>query len=433
MDRSFERPTFKESNMTEESSGSAPAESGGSQPQASESPGTTQEPTVSKTEVDEETGIELPGVVSRNAGNKHIPDIPTRGPDGKFRSRQQREQDLEKEMAEEKKAFEPPEPEVKPEPKPEDKNVPEPPPGSEKKDSQAPEKFVFAGEEYESQEKAEQSIRSLKGMFKPLTEERDAERTRADQAVDSAIQWRDYAQKLEAEKKAGQPDSPAPHGTQPPAEGQQAFDYAKILQSIDGQAFEKIAQDPDKGLPIAGRFLAAQIMDAVTNELLPQYRQQILDEVNKGIDPIREQQEFNQAAESVKDMFVNASQLRDAEGNQAFPELNDPEIAYKIGELWRQSDLPADIAMTPKGLIQAIAQFRLYHGAPQRQAPEPEAKPDPEPTPTAPPPAAAASESGDSGIARPGSPAGNADNAFARALDETQLVDPVLGFARRRR
>lgn len=426
--------------MSDQPSGGAPAE-GGSQPQATESPGTTQEPKSppsepkksegkpdgdqsSETKADKQTGIRLPGVVSKNDGNDLIPDIPRRGPDGKFQSREDRAKALEKEMEDERKAFFPPDP-----PADDKKTVPEPPPGSEKKtDSQAPEKFSFAGEEYESREKAEQSIKSLKGMFKPLTQERDSERQRADEAVDSAIKWREYALHLE---QGGKPNSPAPQDPQAPAGDQKVagVDLAKILQNVDGNMFEKIAQDPDKGLPIAGRYLAASVLDAVVNELLPQYRQQILDEVNKGIDPIREQQAFNDAAESVKDMFVSARGLRLNDGSQAFPELNDPETAFRIAEVWRNLELPAEVAMSPKGLMQAIATYRLYHGAPQPKAPEP--TPEPKSTPAV-PHAAGASDSGGSGVI-PGAGKANPDDLFSRALDETELVDPNLGFAVRRR
>jgi hypothetical protein len=361
--------------------------------------------------------------VSKNDGNDVIPDVPRRGPDGKFMTRDQQAAQLEKEMEDERKAFFPSDEE------PPTKDVPEPPPGSEK-DSQAPKKFVFAGEEYESQEKAEQSIKSLKGMFKPLTQERDFERQRADEAVNSAVKWREYALHLE-QGQGQQTPSPAPQGTPAPAGDQKVagVDLAKILENVDGNMFEKIAKDPDKGLPIAGRYLAASVIDAVVNELLPQYRQQILDEVNKGIDPLREQQAFNDAAESVKDMFVSARGLRLNDGSQAFPELEDPETAFRIAETWRNLDLPAEVAMTPKGLMQAIATYRLYHGAPQ---PKSEPQPTPQPTPQAPPFAAGASDSGGSGVI-PGAGKSSPDDLFARALDETELVDPNLGFAVRRR
>lgn len=424
-----------------EPSGGAPAE-GGSQSQATQSSTEPQAPQSapkappteskpmgdepSKTEPDKPTGIKLPGVVHRN--DDFGPDLPLRDSDGKFRSRKERQDQLEREMLEEKG--------ITLGGRPEDEGgkqtPPEPPPGSDQKkvDPAAPEKFTFAGKEYESKEAAEQSIKSFQGMFKPLQAERD-------QMVTLANQWKEYAENIERRYQQGTPPAASPAPTRTPQSPAPQLDAKTILNAIDGAAFEKIAQDPDKGLPYASRFLAAQILDAVNQHLIPQVRQQAIDEMNqrmaetygKDIQSYREQRAFEDATTEVAEIFNGVRALKDqSTGEPAFPELNDPDTARKVGELWSKMNLPMEYALSPQGVLQAIANYRMYYGPPQ-----PKTTPaSPAPQREVPPPAAAASDGGTPSRV-PGGQKFNPEDAFTRALDEASLVDPVLGFQVRRR
>ncbi len=355
----------------------------------------------------------LPGVMTRDDGDDIFPDLGFKGKGGKRVSREKAMKELDAELREEKGTgiFDVPPPPVEPEVE----EAAKPP--------QPKAKFKFADKEYESQEAAEQSIKSLQGMFKPLTE-------RAEKAEELARQWYDYAN---AQKQAPQPQvQQQPEVRQQPTQETAQAELEKALSKVDGNLFESLARE--HGLPLAGRYLAAQVLATVHDEMLPALREEIMKQLQPELEPIRQDRGFQQATQHVAGLMDQVAEYKTQDGEIAFPELQSAETTMQIGELWRSLNLPPEVALTPQGLLQAIALYRMYNGAPSQSATPTPTVNVPRPAQTAPRAAAASLE--DAGAPSPASErAGSGGFAarFSRELDASPLVDANLGFAVRRR
>jgi len=295
--------------------------------------------------------------------------------------------------------------------------VPEPP-----VDPNAPKKYVFAGKEYESQEQAEQSFKSLQGQFKPLIEARDA-------AAYSANGWKQVAdgqqariQQLEAELAARQ----APPQSQPAEQGQSAEQQAQA--DIDWDLYAVIRQAAEaEGNPWkADRWLHEQMQEAIKAR-----EAALRDELTK---PYREAQARQQTLAEVEQLASSlAEYVNDSDGQPSFPELRDSRSAYMIGKLWQQMGLPPQYATTPQGMVAAIALYRMIESQSAQPSPEPTSQ---EPVPTSPPapdPARAAAElGGGKPESMPSAAAGEVDPrqaAILAGLRRTALTRKGLGFS----
>lgn len=362
----------------------------------------------------------LPGVVSRGDGDDIFPDLGYKSKSGKRVSREQAMREVDEEMKAEhgQSPF----------------DIPEPPEGAEKQpedEAPKPQKFKFGDKEYDSLEQAEQSFRSLQGMFKPMQERLTSAEQLAEKAAESARAWRARAIELEG----GGQVAPTPQRPVPPESGQQGrdpkADLEAALANVNGELFESLARE--HGLPLAGRYLAAQVLATVNDQMLPRLRQEIMDQLAPELEPLKQDRGFQQATQHVASLITQVSEYKNADGSDAFPELSDEKTVFEIGDLWRSMDMPAEVALTPKGLLQAIALYRMYNGTQPRQAVSTSTGVEvSRPTTTAPPTAGQSLEAGTAPSPVRGR---NADpNAmFGRSLDDAPLVDPILGFSVRRR
>ena len=349
----------------------------------------------------------LPGVMTKDDGEGIFEALGYKSRTGKRISRKEAQQEAEDELREEA-GLAPRQPKQEQAPKAEE--------------APAPKKIKFAGEEYGDIAEAEQKFKSLQGMFRPLNERVSAAEKLAREAAENARYWRERA-----EQRSTTPPSQVP--PQSPATQQSAeSELQAALANVDGEMFETLARE--RGLPLAGRYLAAQVLASVHDTMLPALRDEILAQINPRLEPVAQSVEFQQQTEQVGTLIEGVSQLRNPDGNFAFPELNDENETYEIAELWSSMDNPQP---TPQSLIQAIALYRLYRGArggsPQTQ-PQIQVAP-PQNTMQRP----QALEAGGGGARPTAARAGsaNADTAFARELDNADLVDRTLGFAVRRR
>ena len=315
-------------------------------------------------------------------------------------------------------------------------------------------RFAFAGGEFASQEHAEQTFRSLRGMFKPLKEvlgenpgewatkvqelrggaqvarERDSYR-------DAYVAWRQDASAKEARiaelenalrsggAQAGQHRQVSPAAGAQPAAGQ-ATDVESVLNGIDMDAYEAIAVQG--GLPAAGRYLTQQILTAVTQQLLPAYKA----EFEQKLRPFEDAAVGRQVAEQAVNVFQQVAELRDvATGEMQFPELQDEQTASEVARLWTQSGLPAEHAMTPQGVIQAVGLYRMLK--PRPAAPPPALMSPPRQAVPTPGPAASVPPEAQTRVPSAGrSPFDPATTRLLRSLDSGVGIDRNLGFARRR-
>jgi len=295
--------------------------------------------------------------------------------------------------------------------------VPEPP-----VDPNAPKKYVFAGKEYESQEQAEQSFKSLQGQFKPLIEARDA-------AAYSANGWKQVAdgqqariQQLEAELAARQ----APPQSQPAEQGQSAEQQAQA--DIDWDLYAVIRQAAEaEGNPWkADRWLHEQMQEAIKAR-----EAALRDELTK---PYREAQARQQTLAEVEQLASSlAEYVNDSDGQPSFPELRDSRSAYMIGKLWQQMGLPPQYATTPQGMVAAIALYRMIESQSAQPSPEPTSQAPVPTSPPAPDPARAAAElGGGKPESMPSAAAGEVDPrqaAILAGLRRTALTRKGLGFS----
>lgn len=351
-----------------------------------------------------------PGVFARVEKDDDDFGFLYRSKDGRRISRAEAEREADEELAEEAGL-------KRPERKPVQKQE-APKPEPKKQEAPNPNKFKFAGEEFESQEAAEQSIRSLRGMFKPMQERlANAERLAA-QAAEEARIWRQRAE-------GTSPTPPAAESPRPTA-ASAAEELNAVLQNVDGEMFERLART-EGGLPMAGRYLAAQVLAAVHDQMLPALRDQIMQELVPRIEPGEQSLQFQQQTQEVGNLIDQMSQLRNPNGEQAFPELDSAEELAEIAELWSSS---GRAEATPESLIQAIALYRLYRSSRGGSQPVVNVPPPPNVAPRS-QPIEAGGEHPAPTSRRAGQ--GSENDLFARALLQTELVDKNLGFAVRRR
>lgn len=360
----------------------------------------------------------LPGVVSRDDAEDIFPDLGFKSKTGKRVSRAQAMRELDQEMKEENDGRSP-------------FDIPEPPEGAQKPEEAKPQvkKFKFGDKEYDTIEQAEQSFRSLQGMFKPLQERATQAEQLAEKAAESARAWRQRAMELEGGIAAPTPQRPTPQVQQQSfSTSDPKADLEAALANVNGELFESLARE--HGLPLAGRYLAAQVLATVNDQMLPRLRQEIMDQLAPELEPLKQDRGFQQATQHVAGLIEQVGQYKNADGSDAFPELSDEQTVFEIGDLWRSMDMPAELALTPKGLLQAIALYRMYRGGPGAQSSTNTVEVS-RPETTAPSPATQSLESGRS--QSPMAARGNPASTFGRSLDEAPLVDPILGFSVRRR
>ena len=369
----------------------------------------------------------LPGVFSGD----DVPDLPVRGPDGKFISRQEAARLFDRELA----GDDEPDDGVRIE-------GDEPPPAKAPTQRPTPPgqggKVTFLGREYENIGQVEQMYRSLQGMHDPIAKKlAQAEKDR-DYGYTTANQWeqvaRDAQAKLEQYEKSGR--RPA---EQPAAAKQGGADDALSLDSlVDGinyDAFEAIAHDPKGGTRVAGRYLAQQLLNTVVSTIVPALRTELMKEISPVRDSLNASRADVETANRVTSLINDVASYTNLRGEPAFPELNDEGTLAEIAATWRESGLPPAAALTPAGLIQAIGLYRMMKSLPDGS--DPTATPGSAPVVPG-PEIVAMAEGGDgahTGLGRAPEPGhlGPEAKMLRRSLDDAPLFDKNLGFAVNRR
>ncbi len=362
----------------------------------------------------------LPGVVSNEEGAELIPDIfgKKRNERGQFRKA---EEEARAQVAAAQEEGSAPG-EVAPE-------KPELPAG----EVEAPEvkaKFKFAGKEYETAEQAEQAHKSLQGMFKPLeTAKKQAEADR-DYGYQAATAWQKEHDRVAAENaelkaqlgRGGKAPSQNLGGGEVKAPTAGDLDLDSMVNGIDTDAFEALAVS--HGLPMAGKYLAGQVLKGVMEKIVPALKA----EYQSALAPFQSEASTRQAVQQADQVINSVASLRTSGGDVAFPELHDAAKIAEVGKFWRESGLPIEHAMTAQGLITAISLYRTMNGF---AAPPAVTTPEPD----APVPGPAATISADGRGAPPNAGRSHLSPAvqrFMTSFGKTDVVDKTLGFARNR-
>lgn len=293
-------------------------------------------------------------------------------------------------------------------------------------------KFKFADEEYESQEAAEQKYKSLQGMFRPLKESADL----STHNFKASQSWMETTKAVLAGTLA--PEQQAALRQQlgivnvPPVRGHHSSTGGAkdddLLSGVDLGAFATIAADPDGGLEVAGRYLAEEILRSVKEKLLPQHEQKIRGEYQ----PLLADQEQVQLARTTEAVLESVSGYQfPGSSEPAFPELRDPVAVEDIGRLWKELGRPINELVTPAGLMQAVANYRLFRRPASGASPTVAAAArTPQPAPGA---AASLSDSGRGSGAGAARPAQSQKETLLDRLKDTKMLDGTLGFSKNRR
>lgn len=293
-----------------------------------------------------------------------------------------------------------------------------------------PSKFKFAGEDYDSQEAAEQNVRSLRGQFRPVQSLArslggvDKIVPRFSEAAESARGWKAEADRLSAELAAyesgDQPIRAAKTPTGPDA-------MAASVADVDWDLYAEIKKlASDSGEP----WKAEQWLIEETRKVERARYESLLDE---RLAPMAEKEAHQAVIAQTETLFGSLAEYTHSDGSPAFPELHDPTASRDIGRMWASLGLPPEHALTPQGAIAAIGIYRMSKGNQRSQAGPAPTVPAPAPRPFVPTDAHAAATLEDGraqSLSMPGgtSPSAEAARILAGLRSVNQGNRSLLGF-----
>lgn len=234
-----------------------------------------------------------------------------------------------------------------------------PPAENEPKSAPTPEppsKFAFAGEEWDTREKAEASFSTLRGQYKAFAQKTAEAEQRAARAEYLAKEALDQ---LRAAKEAPKSDAPAP-------DSQGADPLEEILKSINDKEL-------DAAIKLYGQPSAMRL--ALYNALKA-YDKNIRAELEQRFEPVRQAQQQSAEIVASANLFREAAALEDAAGEATFPELRDEVAMPMVAKIWTDLNMPREFAFSEMGIQTAILQYReLKRRWEAQQPPKPAAAP----------------------------------------------------------
>lgn len=245
--------------------------------------------------------------------------------------------------------------------------APEPPEGSE-----LPQTLEEA---HEALKKTEQRYKSLQGMFTPLNSRLSEMTHQQSNAAKSAVAWKADSESKDAtiadlkakvaQYEGGNPASPSgqSQADQSARPGGSTQDRAaELMKSIP---WNEYAAMKEQGDDVAALWLATHITN-MTDQASKREIAALQERLDNFIKPIQENRETNAKRAAVANHTVQAFQavaaLKNDAGQAAFPELQDENTAEEVGRLWTQMQMDPQYLMTPAGIVQAILNYRFYHG-----------------------------------------------------------------------
>lgn len=432
--------------MTEVAAETAPAQGG-----SPDNPQSEAQPVVKPASEPAKPSVKVISPEKEKAAREYRPSLPglvhdrndvlddvflPRGKDGKFMSREAAEALAEREISGE-------DDDDTPAPK---RDVAPPLPAGQQAKPVAKGKYVFDGEEYESEEAFKQNIKSLRGQYKSFDQNRSKLISDRDYGYETGWKWKAESEKKDEiikalEQRLGGSQTPAtgqmggqPNGTQPNAQTGATAVVPTVDQIITddlGREFERRAIS--HGLPDAGKFLVQSTLRAVMENVIPTLRQELRNEIQ----PLQQTRSDQQAYEGVQQTIRAVSELRHPNGGPAFPEVENGDTIRAVAQMWVDSGHPRETAFTQHGLIAAISLYRTMMGfGSQPVVPIP--KQPPKPNGNASAPAATLDASGEHSAPPNAGRVDESQSPGARALIAAlsmnePMVDPLLGFARNKK
>lgn len=225
------------------------------------------------------------------------------------------------------------------------------------------EKFAFAGQEWESQQQAEQSFRTLRGMHKSMQTKLAAAEKYGREHYQKVMDWKAA---YERDIQGG----PSRQGNQSPDAGGQrnggsngaaqasvnpaAADTPKgIIDSLDWRTIHQMAES--EGMTVA-------LYEAL-DQVVPRLQELFDRKVNDSTKDYREQQAEAAQVKGAIDLFTSMAAYVDDDGaTPVYPELHQGEEAVaEVVRFWSQMGFPSDAyALSPAGVHLAILAYRHW-------------------------------------------------------------------------
>jgi hypothetical protein len=201
------------------------------------------------------------------------------------------------------------------------------------------ESFEFAGERYASREAAEQAVKTALGRYR-TAQSRAAEMEKAARdATQVARAWEEYAKR---EQRQPQVQTPQPQEPEKP-----------WYDTLDWDFVTELAQE--KGVQTA-LYWAMQQMDQRYTGLLDS-------RLKEALAPHEQRSQVTQKYEQSMDTFKQVAYQTDESGTLLFPELHDQDQARDVVRIW--TTLDPSIALTPRGVLLAVLEYRHQNGIPR--------------------------------------------------------------------
>jgi len=219
----------------------------------------------------------------------------------------------------------------------------------------------------------DQKHKTLQGMFKPLQTKLTDTLHHQRKAAESAVSWKARADSLEREVatlKSGGHGSAAPSpaggvngrahetaGEAPGAEGR----VQHILKSVDWDMYKAVKAQGDDAAAV---FLIEQALN-----LSDRSRKQDIEALRQEVEPLiertRAEDHNRQVSTHAVDVFMAVADIKNqATGEHMFPELHDEQLATAVTQHWIDSGEDPNRMLTPRGVVQAILDYRFYYGDP---------------------------------------------------------------------
>jgi hypothetical protein len=314
---------------------------------------------------------------------------------------------------------------------------PEPPKGTEPPPTEPAKKFKFAGEEWESQEAAEQNFKSMRGNFKSKDGRITQVEAERDEGYRTGHAWKAEHDRLLARNAELEAQVAGKQPAATPQPGSGGNGEGDLTRGIDMDAFEFIAHK--SSLAKAGEYLLGEAFRVFEQKILPSKLEALETQINERLQPFEQTATQHQQIETMTQVATRMASLQTADGKTAFPELADPKKLQAIGRVWAEEGGDLQALSDPRGLLKAIGMYRLVHSF--ENQPPPATPDDAAPalpvTPAA--PGAGASvpvDPGNGQVTPVGAARSNlppATAALVHALDSPDLIDADLGFAKRAR
>lgn len=214
--------------------------------------------------------------------------------------------------------------------------------------------------EFDTPEKAAQSFKTLRGMYKKENADRIALQANAKANFDAAEAWRKKAEALErGERTPVASTKPTPAGE---AGGDAPLDPADaVAAAIDWNEYDRVESLANEKYPNNPRLVARLMKTWEARETAKAMQAQFDKRIDKYEAPTRERAALEKHGKEVSAKMDDLESASNEDGSLAYPEFADNEARVEIGRLLRlraAEGLSWDYLKGDKGLYETVLVWR---------------------------------------------------------------------------